>query len=345
MDPVILDLSSNNHSDGRPINWDAVKEWGLCLGVIVKATEGTGYTNPWWRSRPGLEGDVDGARRVGLPVIGYHYALFGNATAEAAYFLSVAGDLAACLDGETDTNQPWWDAFLAALNKPAAEELAYGSGSTLPRGIRVPLWPAAYPQDPNLPGEVMHQYTSTLTVPGIVGGVDASHWKGTQDQFNALFRISAQPPPAAAPTATKEDPLMLAYGYKLATVKQADGTQVLEQPLRIVQYDLVELNNVAKDANGNPCGDAWHKWREPGQPWNPANAEPLNLGKFGAAAKLSSILLLHDDLDGVHLAASNEGQVGGLIVWAEVAGGGGDNYYAQASQIDPDAPPWGYAHI
>ena len=44
--------------------------------AIVKITEGSGYTNPSWRSQ------TDWARQTGKACGGYHYADGGNVTAE-----------------------------------------------------------------------------------------------------------------------------------------------------------------------------------------------------------------------------------------------------------------------
>ena len=61
----IIDLSSNNP---HPIDFNAVKASGV-TGVIVKATEGTGYTNPFYAQ------DMAGARAAGLDVAAYHLSL------------------------------------------------------------------------------------------------------------------------------------------------------------------------------------------------------------------------------------------------------------------------------
>lgn len=63
----MIDISSNNHLEGEPIDWSAVRESGI-RAVMIKATEGIRYVNPYLRA------DYDGARKVGLDVGFYHFA-------------------------------------------------------------------------------------------------------------------------------------------------------------------------------------------------------------------------------------------------------------------------------
>jgi len=180
----IVDLSSNNT---HPIDYAAAKAAGV-IAAIIKATDGTGYTNPYFAE------DAAGFEAVGVPVLAYHFAEFTDAAAEATHFVSVAGSRARVLDSETNTDVAWQNAFLAALNLPADEEMDYGSASTLPQsGIRALLWPASYGKNYGF-GDCW-QFTETQSVNGIHGNVDASEWIGSQADFDALFNIAAPPAP------------------------------------------------------------------------------------------------------------------------------------------------------
>ena len=78
-----LDVSSH---DGQNIDWNAVAASGRDF-VFVKATEGTGYTNPYFIQH------MDGAKASGMYSGPYHYArpdLGNTASSEADYFLSIA---------------------------------------------------------------------------------------------------------------------------------------------------------------------------------------------------------------------------------------------------------------
>ena len=192
---MLVDLSSNN---AHPIDYAAAKAGGV-QAAFVKATQGLGYTNPFYAE------DVAGFAAVGVPVLGYHFAMFTDPVAEAAHFVSVAGPRARVLDSETSTDAAWQDEFLSQLHLPAGEVMDYGSASTLPRGVRALLWPAAYGSGPPGFGDVW-QYTDRGTVPGIPGQVDVSQWTGSAADFYALFTIPGPPGPTPTPTPTPKPP-------------------------------------------------------------------------------------------------------------------------------------------
>jgi GH25 family lysozyme M1 (1,4-beta-N-acetylmuramidase) len=62
----MVDVSSANHTDGREIDWHRVHGAGFGA-VMVKATEGIDYVNPW------LTSDAMGAHDAGLLVGYYHF--------------------------------------------------------------------------------------------------------------------------------------------------------------------------------------------------------------------------------------------------------------------------------
>lgn len=215
---VILDLSNYQHPTGKTITYAAVKAAPVgVIGVVVKATQGTTYTNPYYAD------DVAGFEAVDIPVIGYHFADFTTAEAEARYFLSVAGARARVEDSETNPTAAWQNAFLAALNE-GTNVLDYGSASTLPRGsLRYPLWPADYSANPGF-GEAW-QAGDNLTVPGIAALTDYSVWLGTAGAMAALFSTSTpSPSPAPAPTPTPTPtPIAPVVPVTFATDANGDG--------------------------------------------------------------------------------------------------------------------------
>ena len=182
-----MTASSNNHGPAH-FDWGVARRAGV-IGAFIKATEGTGYVNPFYF------GDMVDAVAEGIPTLAYHFARFGNVAAEASAFVAVAGERARVLDSETSTDAGWQNAFLAALNLPANQEMDYGSASTLPRGVRSLLWPASYGRNYGF-GDCW-QYSSTQYVPGI-GNCDVSVWVGPDADFYSLFSIA--PPPAPDPT-------------------------------------------------------------------------------------------------------------------------------------------------
>lgn len=101
-----IDVSSYQHEDERPIEWNYVRSSGV-HAVLVKATEGTDYVNPW------LERDCRGAYDAGLKVGQYHFAHPGQGKPEeqASYFWEqVKGlprDLCVMLDLEVQEALSW----------------------------------------------------------------------------------------------------------------------------------------------------------------------------------------------------------------------------------------------
>ena len=200
-----VDVASYQHPNGAPINWGQVRAAGHSY-AFVKATEGTGYTNPWFRQ------DFDGAGAAGLYRGAYHYARPGlplsTATAEARYMVSVTGtlgggaDLPLVLDleetgglGPTDL-AAWARTFLGELERltgrPPIIYVGYyfwrdAVGAPSDLASRYRLWLPSYPADPNsttfrplVPAGwstwTFWQYTSTGSVPGIVGNVDVNRF-------------------------------------------------------------------------------------------------------------------------------------------------------------------------
>lgn len=102
----MLDVSSNNHLADEPIQWLRVKTAGY-LAVMIKATEGNDYVNPW------LKEDAEGAAAQGIKVGYYHYAhpALGTPEDQAFYALSaIAGrpiDLGLALDLEVQEGYSW----------------------------------------------------------------------------------------------------------------------------------------------------------------------------------------------------------------------------------------------
>jgi hypothetical protein len=234
----IVDVSSNNHPNGAPINWVSVARAGVTT-AIIKATEGTSYANPYYVA------DRAGALAAGLDVLAYHYAGFKNVTAEAQYFEATAGTRCArILDAEQSTNVGWMRTFLMELGLPSGELSTYGSADPIGsiRGqIPSTIWVAAYYQ--NYPGYgVMWQFTDQAEIPGITGYCDESSWHGTDLQYETLFGLDNPPAPTPQP----------------------------QEATDVTSWTVNGQNHIAGTVNGV----AYHWWQQvggnpPGQPiWN-----------------------------------------------------------------------------
>gem|GEM_PF-2975095 len=224
--PRGVDVSSWQHQNGAPIDWNAVKAAGNSFAVI-KATESTTYTNP------NFAPDKAGAQAAGLVVGAYHYAKpalpISTAVDQARHFLAVAGNvntpgqLAPVLDLETTGGlnptdlTAWAQAFLREVESQTGRTpILYTFRSFWTDKIantqalaKYPLWFAIYNDNPDpgwLPGGwqkwLIWQYASSGSVPGITGRVDtnafccspvdlASSADGTRDEIAA--RYAAEP--------------------------------------------------------------------------------------------------------------------------------------------------------
>src|SRR5262245_53307163 len=77
-----IDIASYQH--GAPIDWATVA--ANRRFVIVKASEGTGYTNDYY------QGDVSGARGAGMIAGAYHWLHYSTSgAAQAQHFLQSVG--------------------------------------------------------------------------------------------------------------------------------------------------------------------------------------------------------------------------------------------------------------
>lgn len=106
-----IDISDYQHgSEGtRPIHWEQVAREGYVRAVLIKATDGLDWTNPW------LETDAHGARAAGLKVGYYHFAEPGASPPEdqAKFFWAaikdLPRDLCVMLDLEVTDGLSWGD--------------------------------------------------------------------------------------------------------------------------------------------------------------------------------------------------------------------------------------------
>nr|DAI71802.1 MAG TPA: PlyB like endolysin [Caudoviricetes sp.] len=195
----ILDVS---RWQGR-VDWDKVKASGLVSGVMLKTVS----TNRKLSKRkdglyidPTFEHNYAECKRVGLPVGVYYYTYATDkemADAELALLkTALTGktfELPICVDVEdnklrklgkqalTDltayalaTIEQWGFYALLYTGLNFGETRLYMGGAAL---RKYDVWVAAYRDDKPTPAWSfgMWQYTSTASVPGVIGNVDLSH--------------------------------------------------------------------------------------------------------------------------------------------------------------------------
>lgn len=191
--------------------------------VIVKATQGTGYTSPSYE--PQAAGTIGAGKLLGV----YHYIGGGNATAEASYFVNAIrpylGKAVLALDWESNQNSAWGD--MGYLQQVASEvirltgvrPLLYGSQSAynqlaqVGKALNCGLWVAQYATTDQITGYqatpwnegayacAVRQYSDNCLLPGYGVGVDCDKFYGDRNAWMKYAAVNgnAQPAPAPAP--------------------------------------------------------------------------------------------------------------------------------------------------
>ena len=197
-----------------------------CDFAIIKATQGTGYTNP------DCVRAVEQAMSLGKGVGVYHYISGGNAVAEADFFinsiLNWIGKVMICLDWELDQNSAWGDeSYLEAVVKQIiartkippmiyVQASRYLEVAPVAQRNNCGLWIAQY-ADTNPTGWqdtpwnegaytcAMRQYSSNGRLNGWNGPLDLNKFYGSLDDFRKYYgAVSSAPskPEASGPSGT-----------------------------------------------------------------------------------------------------------------------------------------------
>ncbi len=218
------DVASYQHPSGKSINWASVYAAGKRF-VFIKATEGTGYRNPYFA------GDWSGSHAAGLMHGAYHFARpsarSGSAAAQARAFVATAGnarakgDLPPTLDLEVTGGLgrtkliAWTRQWLNTVQSLTGRKAMIYSypyfwahnmrGTTTFRDHR--LWGASYGSSPTTFGGAwttwtFWQYSSRTRLSGIHAQTDMNKFHGTLKQLRALANMSSASTPTTSPTPT-----------------------------------------------------------------------------------------------------------------------------------------------
>jgi GH25 family lysozyme M1 (1,4-beta-N-acetylmuramidase) len=224
------DVSSYEHDNGQSMNWGALRWVGGASFAFIKATEGGGYSNPYFGA------DIAEARKHGLIRGAYHFArpsggdnreITRNATAEAVQFghaigsLDGPGNLAPVLDledaGSLDQRQLqiWVSTFLKKMTKLTGRmPIIYTGVSFWQESMgnsnayaAYPLWLASYGVSrPTMVGGwtsyTFWQYSETSRISGTVGDTDMSVFNGSFAKLKAMTVTPASTRAAAAAAAS-----------------------------------------------------------------------------------------------------------------------------------------------
>lgn len=232
-----------------------------CDAVICKATEGTGYVNPY------CDEHYQSAKAAGKLLGVYHYASGGNPETEAEFFINnVQGYLHEAilvLDWESGDNAAWGDsswvarfcAHVVALTginpmiyvQRSAASQCVGLGDYgiwlaeypdyAPRG-----WDAYYP--PNYSGDyAMHQYTSSGNISGWGVPLDLSLFFGDENAWRAYAGATGQPIPTPQ-VQSYEQPVVQTDGTTYI-VQAGDTLSEIAQRFGTTYQSLAAINNIA----------------------------------------------------------------------------------------------------
>lgn len=176
--------------------------------VIVKATEGTNFVDPY------CDSIIQQAVVAGMPWGFYHFAGDGDAVAEAVHFINNCsgyfGSGIPVLDWEGNQGVDWVNRFVETVHEQTgvwpwiyANPWRFNQGGVNPNCAR---WVASYPdvasptwiqaqgwECPAADGNVVAwQFCSDGSVNGIAGDVDLDLFYGTKEQWQAYARGSAK---------------------------------------------------------------------------------------------------------------------------------------------------------
>lgn len=186
-----------------------------CDFAIVKATQGTGYTNP------DCVRAVEQAMSLGKGVGVYHYISGGNAVAEANFFinsiLNWIGKVMICLDWESNQNSAWGnESYLEqvvnqVIARTGVPPMIYVQASRYNQVAEVAerhncgLWiaqyadmnPTGYQNTPWNEGAytcAIRQYSSAGRLNGWNGNLDLNKFYGSLDDFRKYYGRSSSAP-------------------------------------------------------------------------------------------------------------------------------------------------------
>lgn len=191
----VIDLSHHNEVD----SFEAIRGDGI-LAVILKATEGTSYTDDQYADRRAL------ALAAGLALSSYHFLRHTDVQLQMDHFLGVVAPVRGervCIDHEADATLDDLIGAVRALRRadPFLEITVY-SGHLIKeqtQGLepfvqtRTSLWVAQYEvASPSWPQNIwpvwsLWQYTQEGRVDGVNGPVDLNHFNGSDEQLLAWF--------------------------------------------------------------------------------------------------------------------------------------------------------------
>jgi GH25 family lysozyme M1 (1,4-beta-N-acetylmuramidase) len=240
---------------------------------FIKATEGTGYTNPR------MVAQAKAARAAGVVVGFYHYLHAGNLTAQAAYFVkqaaSVAGDILWVDWEESGVSSADKDAFVREVQRLRGKDhrvglycnTSYWTTRDKSGFYGDALWIAVYNGKPGNPGIKaawsFHQYTDKPVDTSVSTFTSRAALRAWAGKVPAPVKPAPKPAPKPAKpsvslhkliTAAHEDPKA-----KQGHQTYAAGVKVVEAALRAAK--LLPAAYAGDGSYGSTTITAYKNWQ------------------------------------------------------------------------------------
>lgn len=279
--------------------------------VIVKATEGTWYTNPCFRTQ--ADATLNSGKLLGI----YHYINGGNAKAEAQYFVNAAkpyiGRAVLALDFESGDNSAYantgylQECAQTVYNLTGVHPLLYGSQRDYGRLAQVSkatncgLWIAQYPNYArtgyqNKPwnedsyGCAIRQYSSAGALPNYGGNLDLNKFYGDRAAWNKYAQSDRTTPPPAPKPAPKPAVSPIEYDGEIASF-------TMHIPWGKDDKQIMRFARCGNIVTVNGCGDVkcvGGSWLKAGE-CVPEGFRPVSLSTIHLSGNGSGSLMVKND--------------------------------------------------
>lgn len=279
--------------------------------VIVKATEGTWYTNPCFHAQ--ADATLNSGKLLGI----YHYISGGNAKAETQYFVNAVkpyiGRAVFALDFERGNNSAYANAgYLQECAKEVyaltgVRPLLYGSQCDYNRLAQVSkatncgLWIAQYrdyahigyqnkPWNEDAYDCAMRQYSSAGSLPNYGGNLDLNKFYGDRNAWGKYAKSDRATPTPAPKPAPKPAVSPTEHDGEIASFNMHIPWGINDrQIMRFVRYGNVVTVNGCGDVK---CvGGSWLKAGE----CVPEGFRPVSLSTIHLSGNGSGSLMVKED--------------------------------------------------
>lgn len=279
--------------------------------VIVKATEGTWYTNPCFRAH--ADATLNSGKLLGI----YHYISGGNWQTEAEYFVNAVKDYVGravlALDFESGDNSAYGDtAYLqqcaqTVYNLTGVHPLLYGSQrdygrlAAVSKATNCGLWIAQYANNAhtgyqNKPWNedsyscAMRQYSSAGALPNYGGNLDLNKFYGDRNAWGKYAKSDHATPTPAPKPAPKPAVSPTEHDGEIASFNMHIPWGINDrQIMRFVRYGNVVTVNGCGDVK---CvGGSWLKAGE----CVPEGFRPVSLSTIHLSGNGSGSLMVKED--------------------------------------------------